>query len=81
MKTLWQYTLARLGLWQPQIGEMYYADENFVYDPFKPDRQPYIVKVSDVQCGHVQYHHIDRPESLDSTSIKGFASYYLRKKR
>lgn len=77
MKTFKQYTLAKLGFWKPKIGAIYQADENFKFNPFQPERTPAQVKVVDVKGEHVQYHNVKYPDSLDSNTIVGFATYWL----
>lgn len=80
MKTFGQYTLAKLGMWKPEIGAVYQADENFKSDPFKPDHKPNQVVVLDVQGEHVQYRNVRYENSIDSNTITGFASYWIKVK-
>lgn len=77
MKTLGQYLLARIGLWRPMIGSVYRADVNWKPDPFKPEDQPWTVCVVDIKGNFVQYKSADTGY-LHSSSIEGFASYFLK---
>lgn len=74
MKCFLQYTLARLGLWEPVIGAIYRPDEKV--NPFEGPRD---LVVLDVKDGYVQYKYI-KWDTIRSMTVTSFAAFWRRVK-
>lgn len=78
MRSFFQYLLARVGLWKPEVGVKYRWGEKFVADPFKPEEKEHQIVVLEIRDGFVLYRNLQPYVSMSTQSVVGFAACWVK---